>query len=152
MTRTFLLATASGAEVARQPLDQAVAALYENTGIDVRPTDVHIWMGEAFDVVIPRSSIKDCQRVPDHRPGGSLGVHGARGTYLVNATYDNLVSITVSPRATATLRLGTSLPPAVRENLSWYLRPFLRDRAARIRRLTVSVDDPDGLVRELAEG
>ena len=82
-------------------------------------------MGWAFALEAPLESVRFAQR--DSRRVWSWGVHGWRGKWLVNASSSGLVRIDLSPPARA--RSGP-VPITVRE-------------------LTVSMDDPDGLIAAL---
>jgi len=82
-------------------------------------------MGWAFSLECPLETVRFAQR--ETRRVWSWGVHGWRGKWLVNGSSSGLVRIDLSPPASA--RSG---PVPI-----------------RVRELTVSVDDPDGLVAAL---
>jgi hypothetical protein len=99
--------------------------------------------------VIPLAAIKDAQRVPDREPGGSLGIHGGRGRWLVNAASEGLVRLKLDPPQEARLTVGSSLARSTARRVPWFVRPLLRDRSTKVRELTISVSDPDALVDAL---
>jgi hypothetical protein len=82
-------------------------------------------MGWAFSLQAPLESVRFAQR--DSRRVWSSGVHGWRGKWLVSRSSSGLVRIDLSPPARAR---ALGVPISVRE-------------------LTVSVEDPDGLVAAL---
>ncbi len=94
--------------------------------LDVGAEQVDVRMGWAFHATIPRSAVVEAARPDRSRIG--WGVHGWNGRYLINGSRGGLVRIVVSPPQRATM---IGLPVTLRE-------------------LTVSVDDPDGLVGALA--
>lgn len=61
------------------------------SGVLVTEESVRVWMGWAFRVTIPRSAIAVVE--PEERSLLSVGVHGWRGTWLVNGSRRNLVRI-----------------------------------------------------------
>jgi hypothetical protein len=85
---------------------------------------VRVRMGWAFRADVPRRSIRDAGRVPN---AISIGVHGLRGRWLVNGASGPLVALSIEPPAPARV-CGVPI---------------------RLRELTVSVDDPDGVIDEL---
>lgn len=96
------------------------------TFVDVGADTVHVQAWFWFRVDVPRERLLDAVRVD--RRVVSRGVHGWRGSWLVNAASDGLVRLTIEPGQRGWL---TVVPLTVRE-------------------LTVSVVDPDGLVQTLA--
>jgi hypothetical protein len=94
--------------------------------VEVRDDVVAVTMGWAFRAAIPTASITGVRR--PQRCGISRGVHGWRGRYLVNGSAHGLVSFSVAPAQRARV---VGFP-------------------VRLRELTVSVDDPVGLVDALA--
>ncbi len=149
---TFRLATAQSVDRSRSAVDDVTAALYGDTGAEVLSGKLHVWMGQprAFEISIPLEAIKKAERVPDHRRGGSLGVHGGRGKWLVNASYEDLVTLTLQPPQAAAVSMASAMPAEVREKSPWFVRVLLRDRSPKVRELTISVEDPDALIRLLA--
>lgn len=87
---------------------------------------VHVRMGWAFAVSFPRSAVRSA--APDHGPVTGWGVHGWRGSWLVNGSSGGLVRIELSPPARARLIVFS----------------------VKLRVLRVSVEDPSGLVAALA--
>ena len=151
-TTAFRLATAQSADRSRSAVDDVAAALYGDTGAEVMEGKLHVWMGQprAFEISVPLEAIKKAERVPDRTPGGSLGVHGGRGRWLVNASYENLVALTLQPPQSAAVTMSSAMPASVRENTPWFVRALLRDRSPKVRVLTISVEDPDALLRLLS--
>ncbi len=84
---------------------------------------LHVQMGWAFKADIPLTSITDARRV-EHRFVGGVGVHGARGTWLVNGSPNNIVELTIDPPVQAHAPL----------------------RRTELRTLRLSVSDPDSLI------
>ncbi|MCU1503061.1 MAG: hypothetical protein JWM12_2415 [Ilumatobacteraceae bacterium] len=93
--------------------------------VEVGDDVVPVRMGWAFAADIPRPAISGVALRERNRI--SRGVHGWNGRYLVNGSGEGLVTITVEPPQRAAM-LG--FPITLRE-------------------LTVSVDDPAGLVAAL---
>jgi hypothetical protein len=94
----------------------------EHSGIAVTDADLAIKMGRSFDGRAPRTSVTSARALTDKVI--SRGVHGWRGDWLVNGAGDRIVE----------LRFEPPMPSHV------LLFPI------RVRRLRISVDDPDGLV------
>lgn len=92
------------------------------SGVDLTPTDLVVTMGWAFASRIPRERIRGVAR--DKDKFGGIGVHGFARTYLVNGTTTGIVRVDVDPAARA------------------YLLAF----PVRLKRLYVSLEDPDGFV------
>lgn len=63
--------------------------------VDVGPDEVHVNMGWAFDLTVPRSSIRSAAE--DHGRVLGWGVHGWRGEWLVNGSSSGLVRIELDP-------------------------------------------------------
>ncbi|GAA3637364.1 hypothetical protein GCM10022223_65320 [Kineosporia mesophila] len=61
------------------------------SGIVVTDDEVRVWMGWAFQATIPRHAIATVET--DDRAVISVGVHGWRGTWLVNGSTQHLVRI-----------------------------------------------------------
>ncbi|MEN9646605.1 MAG: hypothetical protein RL238_3274 [Actinomycetota bacterium] len=98
----------------------------KRSGVTVTDDEVVVTQGWAFRARFPRTSV-----VTARRQAGSVisrGAHGWAGRWLVNGAGDGLVVLTIEPTARARV---TGVPVSLRE-------------------LTVSVDDPDGLVAALA--
>ena len=94
----------------------------QRSGIAVSDADLAIKMGRSFDGRAPRSSVTSARAVTDTVI--SRGVHGWRGDWLVNGSGAGLVE----------LRFEPPMPGHV------LLFPV------QVRRLRISVDDPEGLV------
>jgi hypothetical protein len=94
--------------------------------VDVGDGVLRARMGWAFSLETPLESVLRAQH--DDRRVWSWGVHGWRGKWLVNGSSSGLVRIDLEPGAHA--RTGP-VPITVRE-------------------LTVSVEDPEGLIAALA--
>ena len=97
--------------------------------VELGAGDVTVAMGWAFRARIPRPAIEAVQpaRVG---PWAGVGVHGWRGTWVVNGTLRGMVEVVLRDPVPARL----------------YVFPV------RLRRLFVSVDDPEGLAQQLRSG
>jgi hypothetical protein len=93
-----------------------------HSGIAVNDADVAIRMGRSFDGRAPRTSVTSARALTGAVI--SRGVHGWRGDWLVNGAGSGLVEILFEP----------PMPGHV------LMFPV------RVRRLRISVDDPDGVV------
>ena len=100
----------------------------EHSGIAVSDADVAIKMGKSFDGRAPRTSVSSARALPDTVT--TRGVHGWRGDWLVNGDGSGLVEFLFEPP----MRGHVLLFPV------------------SVRRLRVSVDDPDGLVGAVGGG
>jgi len=100
----------------------------QHSGIAVSDADLAIKMGRSFDGRAPRSTVTSAQALSDTVI--SRGVHGWRGDWLVNGDGSGLVE----------LRFEPPMPGHV------LLFPI------RVRRLRISVDDPNGLVDAVGAG
>lgn len=92
--------------------------------LDLGPESVRVRMGLGFRAEFPRASIRCPRR---RRNLFSVGVHGARGGWLVNGAQGPLVTFSLDPPS----------------------RARVRGFPVRLQTLTVSVDDPDALIAEL---
>jgi len=97
------------------------------SSVDVDDDTVDVRMGWAFHVAIPRSAVDGVRHAEPVR--FSRGAHGWNGRYLVNGRGDGLVTITVEPAQRGVL---VGFPVNVSE-------------------VTVSVEDPAGLVAALSD-
>ena len=88
--------------------------------------EIEVRMGWAFRARFPRNAVSSARR--EERLVLSRGIHGMFGRWLVNGSGQGLVKLTLEPQQKARM-LG--FPVALRE-------------------LTVSVEDPDGLIRALS--
>jgi hypothetical protein len=88
---------------------------------------LHVRMGWAFSARIPRRLV--ARAGPGHRPRIPLtaGAHGWNGRWLVNGAPDGIVDV----------------------ELSEPVRAFVAGFPIRLRRLAVSLDDPDGFLAAL---
>lgn len=86
---------------------------------------VHVRMGWAFAVSFPRSAVRHVG--PDEGMVTGWGVHGWRGSWLVNGSSGGLVRIELSPPARARLLVFS----------------------VKVRVLRVSVEDPAALIAAL---
>ena len=106
----------------RALLLKLVAAGPEHSGIAVHDGDLAIKMGRSFSGRAPRASVAGARPLAD--TVFSRGVHGWRGDWLVNGAGDGLVEVLLRSADAAHV---CGFP-------------------VRVRRLRLSVDDPDGLV------
>ncbi|MGH9040272.1 MAG: hypothetical protein ACRDZ3_08575 [Acidimicrobiia bacterium] len=94
--------------------------------VDLDDDSVHVHMGWGFTAHIPRRSISGACRDPDVA-GITAGAHGWRGSWLVNGSRHGIVRLDVEPPVRAwTLAIPVNL-----------------------RRLAVSLEDPDGFLAAL---
>jgi len=95
--------------------------------VTVDDDTVDVRMGWAFHVRIPQSAVNGVRHAEPVR--FSRGAHGWNGRYLVNGRGDGLVTITVEPAQRGVM---VGFPVNVSE-------------------MTVSVEDPEGLVAALSD-
>jgi len=95
--------------------------------VELDDDTVRVRLGWGFSASIPRSTITGAGRGPDVR-GITAGAHGWRGRWLVNGSREGIVRLDVDPPARA-WTLGFPL---------------------RLRRLDVSLENPDGFLAALA--
>jgi hypothetical protein len=98
------------------------------SGIAVGPNDVAVQMGWGFGGRAALASVTSARRLDDTVI--SRGVHGWRSDWLVNGAGDGLVEVIFAPPMKARV---TGVP-------------------VHVRRLRISVDDPDGVVAALRPG
>jgi len=98
------------------------------SGLAVGPNDVAVQMGWGFGGRAPRASVTSARRLEETVI--SRGVHGWRSDWLVNGAGDGLVEVIFAPPMKARV---TGVP-------------------VHVRRLRISVDDPDGVVAALRPG
>ena len=96
------------------------------SGIELDAHELHVYMGWAFRLRVPRAHVRGAKAVTG--PVGGVGVHGWRGRWLVNGSMRGIVAIDIDPPARAT---AVGLP-------------------ASVHRLAVSAEDPGALVAALA--
>ncbi len=94
--------------------------------VDVDGDHLHVRMGVAFRASVPLSSVRSVKRFSGL--AGGIGVHGWRGTWLVNGSIRGIVAIEIDPPARARV-LGVPV---------------------KLRVLQVSVKSPDELVAALS--
>jgi hypothetical protein len=80
-----------------------------------------------FHLDIPRASVRSATRSA-RRIQGTYGVHGGRGRWLVNGSYNGLVELTIDP--------PRYLPR----------QPSTLFRKMKVSSLTISLVDPDGFI------
>jgi hypothetical protein len=97
-------------------------------GVEVDVTQIRVRMG-SFRLDIPRGSVRSARR-SQARVGGTTGVHGRRGRWLVNGSAAGLVELTIDPAA--------AISPSI--DTLFGLGP------SRVDQLTVSLDDPGGFI------
>ena len=95
-------------------------------GVGVDSTVLRVRMAD-FHLDIPRSSVRSAAR-PARSVRGAYGVHGGRGRWLVNGSYNGLVELVIEPPC-YTPRQPSTL--------------FLRSKVSS---LTISLVDPDGFI------
>jgi hypothetical protein len=98
------------------------------SGVAVDTGEIRVRMG-SFKLDIPRSSVRSVQR-SRAKVGGTTGVHGRRGRWLVNGSAEGLAELTIDPP----VRISPSI------DTLFGLGP------SQVRQLTLSLDDPDGFV------
>ena len=98
------------------------------SGVEVDAEQIRVRMG-SFKLDIPRSSVSTVQR-SQAGVGGTAGVHGRRGQWLVNGSAEGLVELAIDPPCYISPSIDTlfGLGPS------------------RVNQLTVSLDDPDGFI------
>ena len=98
------------------------------SGVEVDAGQIRVRMG-SFKLGIPRSSARAVQR-SRARVGGTAGVHGRRGRWLVNGSAEGLVELAVDPPCYISPSIDTlfGLGPS------------------RVEQLTVSLEDPDAFI------
>src|SRR6266511_2414395 len=95
---------------------------------------VRLRVGCSFATSVPRRAIQSAVTVSSVREAGhargTRGVHGRKGNWLINGSNHGLVSLAIDPAAKARV---FGLP-------------------VRLRRLTVSVDEPQAFINALRNG
>ena len=97
-----------------------------NSFVEVRPDEVRVEMGWAFQLRVPRDAVVGAE-ADDERVLG-WGVHGWRGEWLVNGSSHGLVRLRIDPPGRGRV---TGFP-------------------VKVHTLRVSVTDPVGLISTLA--
>jgi len=95
-------------------------------GVELDSTMLRVRMAD-FYLDIPRSSVRSAARSA-RSVRGTIGVHGGRGRWLVNGSYNGLVELAIEPPC-YTPRQPSTL--------------FLRSKVSS---LTISLVDPDGFI------
>ena len=95
-------------------------------GVEVDSTVLRVRMAD-FHLDIPRSTVRSAARSA-RSVRGTIGVHGGRGRWLVNGSYNGLVELAIEPPC------HTSRQPSTL---------FLRSKVSS---LTISLVDPDGFI------
>ena len=98
-------------------------------GVEVDSTVLRVRMAD-FHLDIPRNSVRSAARSA-RSVRGTIGVHGGRGRWLVNGSYNGLVELAIEPPC------YTSRQPSTL---------FLRSKVSS---LTISLVDPDGFIAAL---
>ena len=111
-----------------RPLLSVFGAGPRFSSVRIESDQLRVRMGWSFQADIPLASITSVE--PFKGLVGGIGVHGWRGTWLVNGAARGIVSIHIDPPARARV-LG--LP-------------------VRLRILQVSVEEPDALIAALQKG
>jgi hypothetical protein len=117
------------------PLANITGTGPRQTSVTVTSDELQVRMGRWFHAEIPRSSIRNAARLQEMRLAGlalpSWGIHtNLRGTWSVNGSLSGLVSLDVQP-------------PAVGHMFGF---------PVGIKRLVLSLEDPDGFLRALGYG
>lgn len=95
-------------------------------GVELNSTVLRVVM-PGFHLDIPRASVRLATRSA-RRIRGTIGVHGGRGRWLVNGSYNGLVELTIEPPC--------YLPR----------QPSTLFRKVKVSSLTISLVDPDGFI------
>lgn len=98
------------------------------SGVEVDAGQIRVRM-DSFKLDIPSSSVRSVRR-SQARVGGTTGVHGGRGRWLVNGSAEGLVELAIDPPC----RVAPSI------DTLFGLGP------SQVKQLTVSLDDPDGFI------
>ncbi|MGZ4718678.1 MAG: hypothetical protein ACXWCB_18460 [Acidimicrobiales bacterium] len=93
--------------------------------VDVGVDSLRVQMTWAFSATVPRSAVRAATL--DHGAVMGWGVHGWRGSWLVNGSSSGIVRVEIDP-------------PVLARLLVW---------PVKLRVLRVAVEDPDGLVLAL---
>jgi hypothetical protein len=98
------------------------------SGVEVDADEIRVRMG-SFKLDVPRGSVRSVRR-SQARVGGTSGVHGGRGRWLVNGSAEGLVEFAVDPPSYVSPSIDTlfGLGPS------------------RVDQLTISLEDPDGFI------
>jgi hypothetical protein len=102
------------------------------SAVEVDAAQIRVRMG-SFKLDLPRSSVRSVRR-SQARVGGTTGVHGRHGRWLVNGSAEGLVELAVDPPG--------HISPSI--DTLFGLGP------SRVDQLTMSLDDPDGFIAAVA--
>jgi hypothetical protein len=97
-------------------------------GVEVNAGEIRVQMG-SFKLDIPREAVRSVKR-SQARVGGTTGVHGRRGRWLVNGSAEGLVEVAISPPCHAAPSVDT----------------LFGIGPSRVDSLIVSLEDPDGFI------
>jgi hypothetical protein len=95
-------------------------------GVTVDSAMLRVRMAD-FHLDIPRGSVRSATRSA-RRIRGTIGVHGGRGRWLVNGSYNGLVEIAIEPPGYTPRQFSTLF------------------RRVKVSSLTISLVDPDGFI------
>lgn len=98
------------------------------SAVEVDTGEIRVRMG-SFKLDIPRRSVRSVQR-SQAKVGGTAGVHGRRGRWLVNGSAEGLVDLAIDPPC----RISPSIDT------------FFGLGPSQVSQLTVSLEDPDGFI------
>lgn len=98
------------------------------SAVELDAAELRVRMG-SFKLDIPRSSVRSVRR-SQAKVGGTAGVHGTRGRWLVNGSAKGLVELALDPPCRVSPSIDTMFG----------LGP------SRVSQLTVSLEDPDGFI------
>ena len=71
------------------------------SGVEVGSNQIRVQMGD-FKLTVPRASIRSVSR-SQAEVGGTVGIHGHSGRWLVNGSADELVELAIEPARRAEL-------------------------------------------------
>lgn len=101
-----------------------------SSGVQVDSDEIRVRMGSSFRLDIPRSSVRSASQ-PRAGVGGTRGVHGHSGRWLVNGSAKGLVELIIEPPCYSERGLSTM---------------FFK---VKVHSLTLSLADPDGFIAAL---
>ena len=95
-------------------------------GVEVNSAVLRVRMAD-FHLDIPRGAVRSAAR-SEHQTRGTIGVHGGRGSWLVNGSHDGLVELVIDPPCYLPRQLSTVF------------------RKMKVSSLIISLVDPDGFI------
>ena len=95
-------------------------------GVEVNSAVLRVRMAD-FHLDIPRGAVRSAAR-SEHQTRGTIGVHGGRGSWLVNGSHDGLVELVIDPPCYLPRQLSTVF------------------RKMEVSSLIISLVDPDGFI------